>query len=387
MPQPIPKKIKEKNPDMGEKKITTLLVDGSNILELSSSADRTVSSNGRIVGGVFQFLLQLKLMLRKGNFRYVYVFWDGDNSGFYRWCLNPQYKGNRDKDYENAVDDSLSEYMKSFNKKLKEMQDYIFSKNKKETVERKKEKDLFYEQRNIVMQCLEELFIRQCLCDKVEADDLIAYYVKNKKKNERIVIMSNDSDLTQLISDDVIVYVQSMKKFINTKNHKSEMGYDYHNVLLKKVICGDTSDNIKGIKGVGDTTLLKNFPQLKEREVRLDEIINEARLINENRLNEKKKPLKWAENIVNKVTDGVQGDKIYEINEKIINLKNPIMTDDAVELMDSMMYAPIDPEGRSFENLYKILTEYGVDNLKEEGVFASFFSEFNNLASKEKKNI
>lgn len=387
MPQPIPKKIKEKNPDMGEKKITTLLIDGSNILELSSSADRTVSSNGRIVGGVFQFLLQLKLMLQKGNFRYVYVFWDGDNSGFYRWCLNPQYKGNRDKDYENAADDSLSEYMKSFNKKLKEMQDYIFSKNKKETVERKKEKDLFYEQRDIVMQCLEELFIRQCLCDKVEADDLIAYYVKNKKKNERIVIMSNDRDLTQLISDDVIVYVQSMKKFINTKNHKSEMGYDYHNVLLKKVICGDISDNIKGIKGVGDTTLLKNFPQLKEREVRLDEIINEARLINENRLNEKKKPLKWAENIVNKVTDGVQGDKIYEINEKIINLKNPIMTDDAVELMDSMMYAPIDPEGRSFENLYKILTEYGVDNLKEEGVFASFFSEFNNLASKEKKNI
>lgn len=385
MPQPIPKKIKEKNPDFGEKKITTLLIDGSNIMEVCFNSDKTISSNGKLIGPIFQFLLQLKLMLQKGNFRYVYVFWDGDNSGFYRWCLNPQYKGNRDKDYENAVDDSLSEYMKSFNKKLKEMQDYIFSKNKKETIEKKKEKDLFYEQMDIVMQCLEELFIRQCVCDKVEADDLIAYYVKNKKKNERIVIMSNDRDLTQLISDDVIVYVQSMKKFINTKNHRMEMGYDYHNVLLKKVICGDTSDNIKGIKGVGDTTLLKNFPQLKEREVRLDEIINEARLINENRLNEKKKPLKWAENIVNKVTDGVQGDKIYEINEKIINLKNPIMTDDAVELMNSMMYAPIDPEGRSFENLYKILTGYGVDNLKEEGIFASFFSEFNNLVNKEKK--
>ena len=386
MPQPVPRKIKEKNPDFGEKRITTLLVDGSNILELSSAADRTVSSNGRIVGGVLQFLLQLKLMLQKGNFRYVYVFWDGDNSGFYRWCLNPQYKGNRDKDYESAVDEGLSEYMKEFNKKLKEMQDYIFSKNKKETIERKKEKDLFYEQRDIVMQCLEELFIRQCVCDKVEADDLIAYYVKNKKKNERIVIMSNDRDLTQLISDDVIVYVQSMKKFINTKNHKSEMGYDYHNVLVKKMICGDASDNIKGIKGVGDTTLLKNFPQLKEREVSLDEIINGARLINENRVNERKKPLKWAENIVNKVTDGVQGDRIYEINKKIISLSEPIMTDEAREIMDSMMYAPIDPEGRSFGNLYKILTEYGVDNLREEGVFASFFSEFNNLVDKEKKN-
>ena len=67
------------------------------------------------------------------------------------------------------------------------------------TEEQRNEKEIFYEQREIIMKCLEELFVRQCVCDKVEADDLIAYYVNHKKPNERIVIMSNDMDLTQLM--------------------------------------------------------------------------------------------------------------------------------------------------------------------------------------------
>jgi 5'-3' exonuclease len=224
------------------------------------------------------------------------------------------------------------------------------------------------------------------LADKVEADDFIGYYVQNKKPNERIVIVSNDRDLTQLISDDVIIYVPSLKKFINTKNHTEEMGYNYHNVLLKKMICGDNSDSIKGIKGVGETTLFKNFPEFKEREVTLDEVIEKAKLINENRIKEKKKPLKWAENIVNRVTDGCQGEKIYEINEKIINLRKPILTQEAKEVIDSMMYNQLDPEGRSFENLYKILLDAGIDDLKDESKFASFFTEFKYLIDKEQKN-
>ena len=290
--QPIPKKIKENKPGIGEKQFTTLLVDGSNVLELSSLGDKRLSNDGKQVGGIFQFLLQLKLLLRKGNFRYVYVFWDGENSGFYRYLLNKEYKSNRDKTYEDEVEEGLSEYMKEYNARLKTMERYFRNKNKSRSDDKKKEKDIFYEQREVVMECLEELFVRQCVADKVEADDFIGYYVINKKPNERIVIASNDRDLTQLISEDVIVYVPSLKKFINTKNHREEMGYDYHNVLLKKMVCGDASDSIKGIKGVGETTLLKNLPQIVEREVSLDEIIEGARMINEERAKEKKKPLK-----------------------------------------------------------------------------------------------
>jgi 5'-3' exonuclease len=384
MPQPIPNKIKEIKPNAGAKQFTTLLIDGSNILELSSAADHTMSSNGIEYGGVFQLFLQIKLLLQKGNFRYVYVFWDGKNSGQLRFDRYGQYKLNRNKIFD---DETLSPYMQEVNAKIKSMQNYFFSKQDPiKLAERQKHKELFYWQRDVIMECLEELFIRQCLCDYTEADDMIGYYCSRKKPNERIVIVSNDRDLTQLISDDVIVYVQSMKKFINTKNHTDIMGYNYQNVVLKKMICGDQSDNIKGIKGVGEKTLFDNIPEFKTRKVELEEVVSRARQINENRIKEKKKPLKWAENIVNRVTDGVQGDMVYEINRKIIDLKNPLMTDEAKELMDTIMYAPMDPEGRSLENLYNIILKYDIEKLKDPTTFGNFFAEFVTIMEKEKKN-
>ena len=384
MSQPIPKKIKEIKPDAGVKQFTTLLIDGSNILELSSCADHTLSSNGMDYGGIFQFLLQIKMLLQKGNFRYVYVMWDSSQSGQLRHSINSEYKSNRDKNFD---DETLSPYMQEVNAKIKSMQNYFFKKQDPiKIAERQKHKDLFYWQRDIIMECLEELFIRQCLCDYTEADDFIGYYVNHKKPNERIVIVSNDRDLTQLISDDVIVYVQSMKKFINTKNHTDIMGYNYQNVVLKKMICGDQSDNIKGIKGVGEKTLFDNIPEFKTRRVELEEVVSRARQINENRIKEKKKPLKWAENIVNRVTDGVQGDMVYEINRKIIDLKNPLMTDEAKELMNTIMYAPMDSEGRSLENLYNIILKYDIEKLKDPTTFGNFFAEFVTIMEKEKKN-
>ena len=385
MAQPIPNKIKEKNLSFTEKPFNTLLVDGSNIMEVAFNADKTISSNGKITGPIFQFLLQIKLLLAKANFRYVYVFWDGDDSGYYRFLVNEQYKMNRDKNY--VIDEGLSDYMKEYNSTLKRMQNYIFNKKKKEkTDEQKENKEIFFEQREVIMNCLEELFVRQVLCEKVEADDLIGYYVKNKKPNERIVIMSNDRDLTQLIADDVIIYIQQKKKFINKKNHTEEMGYYYENVLLKKILCGDSSDSIKGIKGFGEITLLNNFPEIKTRKVTLEEVIEKAGKINDDRILQKKKPLQWAKNIVEKVTTGAQGDRIYEINKKIIDLKNPLMTDEAKEIMDSMMYSPLDPEGRSYDNLYKILCDAGVDNLIDPTRFSNFFVEYAYLIDKERKN-
>lgn len=385
MPQPIPKRIRESKPELCVKYFNTLLVDGSNILELSTLADKKLSSKGEQIGGIYQFFLQLKLLLKKGNFRYVYVFWDGQNSGELRHNLNVQYKANRDKNYE---DDNLSDYMKEFNKRLTNM--YSYFKKKQDPAKlaiQQKQKDIFYWQRGVVMEMLEELFIRQCCCDKTEADDLIGYYVTHKKPNERIVIVSNDRDLTQLISNDVIVYVQSLKTFVNTKNHTDLMGYNYQNVVLKKVLCGDASDNIKGIKGLGEKTLFNNFVSFKKRKVTLNEIIDGARELNEERAKAHKKPLKWAENIVNRVTDGCQGKNIYEINEKIIDLKNPLMTEESKKTLEDIMYAPIDPTDRSMENLYGLIIKYDIDDLRDTTQFGNFFSEFMYLIDKEKKNL
>lgn len=382
MAQPIPNKLKEARPDLSEPKYTTLLVDGSNVLKLSMSACKQTSSNGKEVGGIFQFLLQLKIMLQKGNFRHVYVFWDGENSGELRYRLNSDYKANRDKNYD---EEELSDYMKEVNARIKSMQNYFKAKNgnKQSSDEKDNDKELFHEQREVIMQCLEEMSVRQCVCELTEADDFIGYYVTHKEPNERIVIMSNDRDLTQLIADDVIVYLQSKKMFLTVKNHIKETGYCHENVLLKKILCGDVSDNIKGVKGLGEKTLFTNFPEIRERKVTLEEVIRKAKDINEARVAEKKKPLVWATNVANGITDGAQGERLYEINDKIINLRRPLMTAESMELLDSIMHEPLDPEGRSYANLYNIICEAGVDELRDERKFSSFFSEFKNLSTNE----
>jgi 5'-3' exonuclease len=395
MPQPIPKKIKENNPNFAIKSFNTLLIDGSSLLELVFNKSKKTSSDGQEIGAIFAFLLQLKILLQKGNFRYVYCFWDGDNSGQLRYDLNSDYKANRDKNY---VDNNLSDYMKEVNARISYMQKKIYGDMNRKPSKTDEEKENFHWQREILIQCLDELFIRQCLYDGTEADDFIAYYVGHKKPEENIVIFSNDRDLSQLIhkstlnpeKDDVILAIKKPRQegiqFINSRNHTEMMGYNYQNVALKKIICGDVSDNIKGIKGVGEKTLFDNFPQFKERKVTLDEVIDGARKINEDRAKNKQKPLKWAENIVNHVTDGAQGEHVYEINEKIIDLQNPLMSDEAKELIDSMMYAPMDPEGRSLQNLYRLLLEYNIDDLKDENRFGNFFTEFKFLIDKEQND-
>ena len=395
MPQPIPKKIKENNPNFAIKSFNTLLIDGSSLLELVFNKSKKTSSDGQEIGAIFAFLLQLKILLQKGNFRYVYCFWDGDNSGQLRYDLNSDYKANRDKNY---VDNNLSDYMKEVNSCISYMQKKIYGDMNRKPSKTDEEKENFHWQREILIQCLDELFIRQCLYDGTEADDFIAYYVGHKKPEENIVIFSNDRDLSQLIhkstlnpeKDDVILAIKKPRQegiqFINSRNHTEMMGYNYQNVALKKIICGDVSDNIKGIKGVGEKTLFDNFPQFKERKVTLDEVIDGARKINEDRAKNKQKPLKWAENIVNHVTDGAQGEHVYEINEKIIDLQNPLMSDEAKELIDSMMYAPMDPEGRSLQNLYRLLLEYNIDDLKDENRFGNFFTEFKFLIDKEQND-
>lgn len=382
MKQPVPSKHKDKVHNT----FNTLLIDGSNLLEVSSRGDDRLSGTGKPTGGIFQFFLQLKMLLRKGNFRYVYVFWDGNQSGLLRYKLNSDYKANRDKEFED--EEELSDYMKAVNAKINGMKQYFSKKeDPAKLAQRKKQKEIFYWQREVIIDCLEELFVRQCMCDKTEADDFIGYYVTHKKSNERIVICSNDRDLTQLIAEDVIVYVQSLKDFLTVKNYTKIEGINYQNVVLKKVLCGDTSDNIKGIKGFGEKTLLNNFDEITKRKVTLNEVIEKAKNINEERAKLKKKPLKWAENIVNGVTDGVQGSEIYEINEKIIDLKKPLMTDEAVEMIENIMYTPIDPEDRTLENLYRILLENDVEDLRDETKFSNFFNEFLYLIDKEKRNL
>lgn len=382
MKQVIKKVIKETKNINNEQLIYTLLVDGNNLMKIAS-VDKRMNSKGEEYGIIFQFLLQMSKLLSRKDYNFVYVMFDGEKSGQLRYQYYQDYKANRDKNYE--LSDSKSEYDKQIDAYVKKVLEYSKNKHKKETVRGETEEECFERQRELLSACLEELFVRQVRCDEVEGDDLIAYYVKNKKPNERIVIVSGDRDLTQLINDEVCIYIPSLKKYITPQNHIQELGYTHENVLIKKILCGDTSDNIKGIKGMGETTFFNLFPDAKTKKYTLDDIFVETQKLIENRAKEKKKPLLVTENILNRVTIGSQGKDIYEINNKIINLNEPLLTKEAIEELDNIMYAPLDPEGRDLKNLYNIIIENEMNDMLDEKKFGNIFSAFYKLIEIEKK--
>ena len=386
MGQPVRPIIKEKHQELIEEPVFTLLVDGNSVLR-QAFRDNRVNSNGIHYGGVFQFLLQVRMMMQKKEFDYVYCFFDSHNSGILRYEIYPPYKANRDKDY--ADHSNLSDYMKEYNAYVAQMQNRIFKKKEKPvkelTMEEKIVKENFDRERDILCKYFNELYIRWMIDDRTEGDDLISYYVHHKLPNEKIVIMSADEDLTQLISESVCIYNNMKKKFISHKNFRQLKGFPYENVVLKKVFCGDKSDNIGNISGVSEARLIDLMPEILSRPVSINEVRERAKEKIDERIKQNKKPLKWHENIVNGVSNGNYPGDFYEINEKLISLEYPLLTQEAETELKEMMHNTQDPEGRSFENLYSYIIEDGIDELADTDRFSFFFEPYKTLVDKEIK--
>lgn len=387
MKQPIRKSIKDANNISDVKPIYTLLLDMNSIMKMCL-VDKRMNGEGKEYGMVFLTLRIIGNLLLKKDFNFCVACYDGYNSGVLRYNFYSEYKANRDKHYEMAA--GVTDYDRKINEYCKKV--IAYSKSKKgATVRDETDDELFERQRTIIMQILDNLFVRQFMFDDVEGDDLIANYVRNKKDNERIVIVSGDRDISQLISKDVCLYIPSLKTFVTPDNAVKVLGCTHENIVLKKMLCGDVSDNIKGIKGIGEQTLYKLFPEMVSEKTTLESILRRSNELLEERKANKKKPLKTLENIVNSVTDGVQGKDIYDINKKLIDLSEPILTDEAMHGMEDEMYAPMDVEGRNIKNVYAIISENGMNDILNESAFGSLFGAFERIMKMEteysKKNI
>ena len=219
--------------------------------------------------------------------------------------------------------------------------------------------------------------------ENVEGDDLIAYYCQHKQNNDYIVIVSEDRDISQLIRDDVCLYIPSRKLFVTPKNDVSILGIPYYNIVLRKIICGDISDNIKGIKGIGEKNLENYYPKIKTEKATLEDFLDTCRLLLEERKIQKKKPIKCLENALNSVTIGCQGKEVYSINRQIIDLSKPLLTKEAEDEMNEIYNAPLDPEGRDIKNVYKIVEKHSMHKLMDSEKFGNIFGMYERIRKKE----
>lgn len=329
----------------------TLLVDGNSLFKLGYfGAKNEYNHNGQHIGGLSSFLVILRKILTEDLYHRVYVFWDGNFSGKLRYEIYEPYKSDRGKDFLNGTQpDDLSEL----------------------------------NQRKLVWEYLNDLYIRQLKDEVIESDDFIAHYCLNRDTNEKITIASSDRDFLQLISDNIRIYFLDLKVYVDSNNFSTYFSHHKGNSVLLKTMVGDRSDSIKGIKGLGEDTLIKLFPEIKERVLTIDEVIELAKQQQTERITLKKKPLKVLDNIINKVTDGVQKEKIYEINERLVNLNKPMLTDNGLEELESLVDGTLNESGRDLKNVLKMMKRDGLDRVFGESRYADFLIPFKKLIERE----
>ena len=94
-----------------------------------------------------------------------------------------------------------------------------------------------------------------------EADDIIGTFAKKVDANKdfNATIISSDKDLLQLISEDVDVKLLKPKDYIrmNRETFFETYGLEPIRMIDLKSLMGDASDNIPGVKGIGEKTAIK----------------------------------------------------------------------------------------------------------------------------------
>jgi DNA polymerase-1 len=274
-----------------------LLIDGLNLFFRNFSAINAVNSNGVHIGGLGGFFRSLGALIRTIQPTQVYVVFDGPGSSNNRKNIIPEYKSARNitRVTKHELFDNLEE-----------------------------EDDSKIDQIIRIIQYLQTLPVKTVSLSRVEADDIIAYLSSTLpvKPEDRVFIVSSDKDYLQLVTEKVIVYRPIEKEYYTTDTVKEKFNVNPHNFLLYKLLMGDNSDGITGIKGLGAKKLFKLFPELATQDISFDNLLDIAEA-------------KLKEHVVYaRILHDIEG---LENKYKVMDLSNPMMSEKDKEYVDDFV--------------------------------------------------
>lgn len=268
-----------------------LLVDATNLFIRSYAAVPTMDDNGNHIGGMVGFMKSLGAAIKQFKPTRAIVVFDGRGGSQRRRKIYPEYKANRkppirlNRSYDLTTDQQETENMKF--------------------------------QLVTIVEMLECLPLTVCAFDNVEADDVIAYLSQLvTKEGGHSIIYSSDKDFFQLACSSVKVYNPIKKKTFDETVILEDYGIHPTHFHFFRALNGDKSDNINGVKGVGETTLKKYIPEFADPSIHID-----VEFIKTKYANVKKVP-KAIQNIL-------ENTEIVDRNIQLMNLHEGIMSDDA----------------------------------------------------------
>ena len=275
-----------------------LIVDGLNLYLRAFAVNGALNDNGVPVGGLTGFLRSLAYAIREVNPTRVIVVYDGAGGSQRRRKILPDYKANR--------------------KPGKRITRWDAFKDARE------EKDAMKIQFSRLIEYLDFLPVNVISIDRIEADDTIAY-IAHTLLDEDVTILSADQDFLQLVNERITVWSPTKKKFYTPRMVMDDYGVPAHNFLMYKVLMGDKSDNIEGVKGLGPKKLPKIVPDLlTQTTLDLDFILEHAG--------------KGEEPMHKKISES---ETQLRLNEELMDLKNPPISGELKLQIARLIEAPI----------------------------------------------
>ena len=257
-----------------------VFVDGFNVFLRSFLVNQDVTNKSEPCGGVSGFLRSIDHLIDMYSPEKVFVVWETGGGSQRRKAMFSEYKTGRAK--------------------LKEMSGIQGSGSMKDTIKDDQENRI--KQLTMLSNLLKATAVCQVFVKDVECDDIVAYLVKTKYRNEerKKIIVSSDKDFYQLLDrEDVFIHDPATKNLVDGKKVKERYNIAPRNFCLAKAIVGDESDNIPGVYGAGFKTIAKRFPEFADENSDLNtaKVLETAKI----KINEIKKPPKIYSDMITNV--------------------------------------------------------------------------------------
>lgn len=126
-----------------------------------------------------------------------------------------------------------------------------------------------FNEQHYICDCLDYLQIKYLKSKNMEADDLIASLALSFEKENKVYIVSNDTDFYQLINENVsiIKYKGKNTKIIDYNEFYNMLNFESSKYVFYKSLVGDSADNIKGISQIGKkraTEIVSKYSNFEE---------------------------------------------------------------------------------------------------------------------------
>lgn len=217
-----------------------LLIDGNNLAYRANATTELTTKQGERVSAIHGTLQMLQSYLKPSEGKYKNKMLDSLRLHF----------GNEDLEFSDVV--TCWDAGKS-KQRMELYPEYKANRSKGDrTPEEKAAFSQFIDQMEQLHEILPSFGVRSVKFKGWEGDDLI--YVASQLIDDICVIVSTDKDMLQLVSDRILVWSPFKEKLITPKNFGMNTGFAQPSYLSMRILVGDTSDNINGVKGIGEKT-------------------------------------------------------------------------------------------------------------------------------------